>query len=120
MTKTTQTDTVTKASARPENVRLSPDTLRSIEAIRRNGYYVRSQTMGEGGWPVIAKEIANWKSYWLSAADSSGEHFDDSITAINDKVARAYFEATYDLSALEFYSIHELTTSNREIASSNP
>lgn len=99
--------------------RLDPDTLRSIEAIRRNGYYVRSQTMGEGGWPAIHAEIADWKSYWLSAEDSEGTHFDDSITARNDKTAKAYFEATYHLKNLAFYSIHELTTSNREIATSD-
>ncbi len=98
---------------------LSPDTLRTINEIRQRGYYVRSQTMGEGGWHAIAAEIKNWRSYWLSAADSNGDHFDDNITAISDKVAKSYFLTTYDLNALEFYSIHELTTSQREIATSD-
>ena len=70
--------------------------------------------MGEGGWQAIAKEIANWRSYWLSATDSNGDHFDDNITAINDKVAKGYFETTYDLNALESYSI--LERNYREIA----
>ncbi len=116
-----QNPTPKQTASAPENVQLSPDTLRSIKAIRERGYYVRSQTMGEGGWHAIAPEIKNWRSYWLSAADSNGDHFDDNITAINDKVAKSYFQTTYDLDALEFYSIHELTTSNREIQSSvNP
>jgi hypothetical protein len=107
-----------KGSATPEVAQLSSDTQRSIKAILDRGYYVRSQTMGEGGWPAIANEIANWRSYWLRAEDSEGNHFDDSITARNDKAAKAYFEATYHLKDLAFYSIHELTTSHREIASS--
>ena len=72
--------------------------------------------MGEGGWQAIGPEIANWKSYWLSAEGSDGEHFDDNITAKDDKAALNYFSKTYRLADLAFYTIHELTTSNRAIA----
>jgi hypothetical protein len=116
--KNTTDKTTSNAGAGAESAQLSADTQRTIAEIRSRGLYRRCETMGEGGWQAIANEIADWRSYWLSAEDSEGTHFDDSITAKNDKTAKAYFEETYRLADLAFYSIHELTTSQREIAGS--
>lgn len=95
---------------------MNADTQRSIKEILARGYYLRSQTMGEGGWSAIRKDTANWKSYWLSAKDPDGAHFDDSIVAKDDKAAKAAFASIYRLAELPYYSIQEVTTSYREIA----
>ncbi len=106
-------DTTTTASAQPE---LNGDTLRTIKAICKNGYYVSGTTLGVGGWPELYNRIGNdWKTYRLYACDE-GSHFDDKLTAKNDKTAIKAFRDRYDFAKMSDWHIDEEIHRNRTIA----
>lgn len=97
---------------------LDCDSQRTITQILERGYYNRCETLGEGGWPYLTQFIDGWKSYWLFGHDGE-THFDDSITAKNDKAAKAAFHSKYHLNQLDSYTIVEQTINNRIVETIN-
>jgi hypothetical protein len=95
---------------------LSTDTLRTIKAICKNGYYESNTTLGVGGWPELYSKIGNdWKTYRLYACHE-GNHFDAKITAKDDKTAIKAFRDKYFLGECEGWHIDEEVQRNRTIA----
>jgi hypothetical protein len=72
---------------------ISEDTFRGVEQIRSRRWYSTHQTLGEGGWPGVAKFSKDWKWYILTG--TRGDR--PKIRAENDEVAKAAFTSLYHL-----------------------
>lgn len=91
------------------------DTKRTIDEIRRNGYYRSGTTLGNGGWAEVRKFAADWKYYELyinhEPEPACGIHAQDDETAV------ASLQNLFRLEGVE-WEVDRVQTTFTEVASS--
>lgn len=77
--------------------------------IIKRGWYRKSTTLGEGGWPMVNSSGIDWKTYVLFAesVDEPGFHEIETIYAGDDSVAMKAFESLYHLEMFNYWEVQE-------------
>lgn len=76
---------------------MNTDTLRSIEAIKDNGYYREGLSLGAGGWLAVYSLTSDWGSYYLINLDDNTVEPACKITARDDEAAIKAFASLFAL-----------------------
>jgi hypothetical protein len=71
---------------------MNTDTLRSVNNIKRDGWYHSSLTLGEGGWQAV-RQLGNFNCYALFFDEGETE----TIYAKDDETAITAFKLMYHL-----------------------
>lgn len=94
---------------------MNTDTQRTINEIRRNGYYRSGTTLGEGGWAEVRKFASGWKYYELFLAGEPEPAC--AIHAQDDDTAVASLQNLFRLEGVE-WEVDRVETTFTEVASS--
>ena len=95
---------------------MNPDTLRTLNEIKKNGWFRLSTGMGDGGWSEVNK-IGEFKTYVLDAIQCQSWEEIEVIRALNDDKAFAGFSELYHLEMFDGWEIQERVVEFRLIKS---
>ena len=95
---------------------MNPDTLRTLNKIKKNGWFRLSTGMGDGGWSEVRK-IGEFKTYVLDAIQCQSWEEIEVIRALNDDKAFAAFSKLYHLEMFDEWEIRERVVEFRLIKS---
>lgn len=82
-------------------------TKAEVKRILKQGWYRKSQTLGEGGWGEIEKQNDHFNYYELSGIECQSWKEFESICAKDDKTALEAFKSLYNLEEIDSWEIHE-------------
>ena len=79
-----------------------------VDKIIKNGWYRKSQTLGEGGWNLVRSGLGICSRYDLTAGSEENFEHIETIYAANDEAAVKGFNSLYNLEQFDFWDIHEV------------
>ena len=85
---------------------MNPDTLRTLNEIKKNGWYRISTSMGDDGWSEVYK-LGEFKTYVLDAFQCQSWEEVEVIHALNDDKAFEAFSKLYQLEMFDEWEIRE-------------
>ena len=93
-----------------------------IEQMIKQGWYRKSQTLGEGGWgQFYAHAGYNWKVYVLYGQNENQNYCEEieKIVARDDETAMSAFSSLYHLEMFEYWEVQEKIVEFRLISMKN-
>jgi hypothetical protein len=96
---------------------MNPDTVRTLNEIKKNGWYRLSTGMGDGGWRAVMK-LGVFKTYVLDAIQCQSWEEIEVIRALNDEKAFVAFSKLYHLEMFDEWEIRERIIKFRLVKSS--
>lgn len=88
-------------------------TKMEVERILRQGYYRKSQTLGEGGWG----KIPDWNTYEFDGHSEDGNDVHETIEAKDDETALKAFSSLYHLEMFIDWELYEKIVEYRLVES---
>ena len=95
---------------------MNPDTLRTLNGIKKNGWFRLSTGMGDGGWSEVHK-LGEFKTYVLDAIECQSWTEIEVIRALSDEKAFEGFSKLYHLEMFDEWEIRERVVEFRLIKS---
>ena len=95
---------------------MNPDTVRTLNEIKKNGWYRISTSMEDGGWSAVYKE-GEFKTYVLDAIECQSWNEIEVIRALNDDKAFEAFSKLFHLDMFDGWEIRERVVEFRLIKS---
>ena len=95
---------------------MNSDTVRTVNEIKKNGWYRTSTSMGDGGWSAVYK-LGEFKTYVLDAIECQSWTEIEVIRALSDEKAFEAFSKLYHLEMFDEWEILERVTKSRLIKS---
>lgn len=86
---------------------MNTDTLRTVEQIKKDGYYRKGTALGAGGWAEVYSFSQGWKTYLL--IDNEILTTLESITARDDDTAIKAFGKLFRLDEFSYEIIEKIT-----------
>jgi hypothetical protein len=77
---------------------MNSDTQRAVAEIEKKRWYLKSTSLGDGGWPAVYQFAKDWKTY-VVRWDGTGGDASQPVVAESDKVAWDFFRSYYHLPA---------------------
>lgn len=83
-------------------------TKMKVDQIIKQGWFRKSQTLGDGGWAKIHASDIDWKSYALFEEDGDGYfHEVETINAADDETALKAFFSLYHMDKFIYWEVQE-------------
>ena len=95
---------------------MNSDTVRTVNEIKKKGWYRTSTSMGDGGWSAVYKE-GEFKTYVLDAIECQSWTEIEVIRALNDEKAFEGFSKLYHLEMFDEQEIRERVVEFRLVKS---
>lgn len=76
---------------------MNTDTTRAVNTIKNQGFWVKGQTLGEGGWGAVYSFATQWNDYDLINLDDSTIESICNIHASDDETAKKAFSSLFSL-----------------------
>ena len=90
-----------------------------VDQIIKQGWYRKSQTLGEGGWGEFYFQVGyNWKVYVLYGQNSEQPYSEEveKIVAKDDAEAMGAFSSLYHLDMFVYWEVQEKITEFRLVS----